>query len=95
MHPSTREECRAIENELKTLLQSAERAHERGLVGTSTGQAILDSLRAGDEEELARLKETLPFSKIWQRVREHRTLAGHLKYWPWLRESPNTGPCRN
>ena len=95
MHSSTCEECRAIENELKTLLESVERAIERGLVDTSTGQVLLDSLRTGDQEELARLKETLPFSKILQRVREHRTLTGHLKYWPWLQDSPNTGPCRN
>jgi len=95
MRPSTCDECRAIENELTTLLQSARTAYERGLLDTSRGQELLDSLGAGDEAELARLRETSPFSKIWQRAREHRILTGHLKYWPWLRESPNTGPCPN
>jgi hypothetical protein len=89
MNTSTCDECRAIENELKTLLQSARTAYELGLAGTSRVQEMLDSLRAGDEEELARLRETLPFSKIWQRAREHRTLTGHLKYWPWQQEPPN------
>jgi hypothetical protein len=93
MHTSRCDECRAIENELKTLLESARTAYERGLAGTSKGQEILDSLRAGDEEEFARLTETSSFSRIWQRAREHRTLTGHLKYWPWMRE--NAGPCRN
>jgi hypothetical protein len=89
MNTSTCDECRAIENELKTLLQSARTSYELGLAGTSRVQEMLDSLRAGDEEELARLRETLPFSKIWQRAREHRILTGHLKYWPWQQEPPN------
>ena len=78
MNTSTCDECRAIENELKTLLQSARTSYELGLAGTSRVQEMLDSLRAGDEEELARLRETLPFSKIWQRAREHRTRMPHI-----------------
>ena len=85
------EECHDIQNELDGLVKSA---HQQSSPPSTTGQELLDALKSTDEQDLARLIETQPFTRILRRAREHQLLTGHLRFWPWLQE-PDISTSRN